>query len=99
MVIVVVVVVVVVIIIINRYLLTCRLNNKNAYYKASTKTEQIHKTNTKQTNKQKKTILQEKIHKSTGAKPLYSKETQISLFKNVPVHRKISFKEVMGFLK
>jgi hypothetical protein len=49
-------------------------------HKYNTKTAQIHKTNTKQTNKQKKTILQEKIYESTGANPLYSEETQISLF-------------------
>jgi hypothetical protein len=53
-------------------------------HKYNTKTAQIHKTNTKQTNKQtnkqKGTILQEKICGSTGAKPLHSKETQISLF-------------------
>jgi hypothetical protein len=43
--------------------------------------------------------LQERKYKSTGAKTLYSEETQISLFKNVPVQGKISFKEVMGFPK
>jgi hypothetical protein len=90
----------------NQYLLTCRLNSKSAYYKASTKhnynTKQhrcTKQTLNKQTNKQKKTILQEKIYKSTGAKPLYSEEIQINLFKNVPVQRKICFKEVTGFLK
>jgi hypothetical protein len=61
-------------------------------HKYNTKTEQIHKTNTKQTNKQKKTILQEKIYKSTGAKPPRFEEIQISLFKNVPVQSKICFK-------
>jgi hypothetical protein len=82
----------------NWYLLTCRLNSKSACYKTSAKakiqlkTAQIHKTNstnkystkTNKTNK-KETILQEKKCKSTGAKPLYSKKTRISLFKNVPV--------------
>jgi hypothetical protein len=68
---------------------------KKHKYKNSTNTQ----TKTKQTNKQKNTILQEKIYKSTGAKPLHSEETQISLFTNVPVQRKICFKEVMGFLK
>jgi hypothetical protein len=54
----------------------------------NTKIAQIHKTNkqtnrqtNRQTNKQKKTILQEKIYKSTRAKPLYSEETQVTLFK------------------
>jgi hypothetical protein len=42
--------------------------------------------------------LQEKICKSTGAKPLYSEETQISLFKSAPVQGKICCKEVTGFL-
>jgi 5-keto 4-deoxyuronate isomerase len=65
----------------------------------NTKTAQTHKTNTKQTNKLKKTILQEKIYRSTGAKPLYSEETQINVFKNVPVQRRICFKEATGFLK
>jgi hypothetical protein len=42
---------------INRYLLTCKLNSKNAYYKASTKKKHKYKNstntqNTKQTNKQ-----------------------------------------------
>jgi hypothetical protein len=49
-------------------------------------------------NKQKKTIRQEKVYKCTGAKLLHSEETQISLFKNVPVQRKICFKEVTGCL-
>jgi hypothetical protein len=46
--------------------------------KYNTKTAKINKIKTKQTHK--KTILQEKICKSTGAKSLYSEETQISLF-------------------
>jgi hypothetical protein len=67
---------------INWYLLTCKLNSKSAYYKASTKKKQIHKqhiiqTLNKQTNEYN-IILQEKIYKSTGAKPLHSEETQIS---------------------
>jgi hypothetical protein len=48
-------------------------------HKYNTKTAQIHKTNTKQTNKRKR--LQDKIYKSTGAEPLYSEETQIILLK------------------
>jgi hypothetical protein len=71
---------------------------KKHKYKNGTNTQ----TNTKQTNKQTKEyniILQEKIYKSTGAKPLYSEETQVCLFKNVRVQRKICFKEVTGFLK
>jgi hypothetical protein len=43
----------------------------------------------KKTNKQKKTILQEKQYKSTEANPLHSEEAQIRLFKNVPVQRKM----------
>jgi hypothetical protein len=62
-------------------------------HKYNKKTAQVYKTN------KKKAILQENIYKSTGTKPLYSEETQISLFKNVPVQRKICFKEVTGFLK
>jgi hypothetical protein len=60
------------------------INSKSAYYKASTKTQiqhkkaHIHKTNTKQTNKEYNIILYEKIYKSTGAKPLNSEETKIS---------------------
>jgi hypothetical protein len=63
-------------------------------HKYNIKTAQIHKT-----NKPNKTILQERIHKSTGAHPLHSEEPQISLFENIPVQRKICFKEVTGFLK
>jgi hypothetical protein len=52
------IIIIIIIIIISRYLLTCRLNSRSAYYKASikykynTKIAQIHKANTKQTNKQ-----------------------------------------------
>jgi hypothetical protein len=65
----------------------------------NTKTAQIHKQTLKKQTKEYNIILQGKIYKSTGAKPLYSEETQISLFKNVRVQRKICFKEVMGSLK
>jgi hypothetical protein len=51
------------------------------------KTAHIHKTNTKQAKENNTTG--EDIQ-STGAKPLYSEEAQISLFKNVPVQCKIS---------
>jgi hypothetical protein len=71
----------------------CRLNRRNAYYKASTETQIQHKNSTntqnKKTNKQKKTVLHEKLYKSTGKKQLHSEETQISLFENVPVQRKM----------
>jgi hypothetical protein len=43
--------------------------------------------------------LQERKYESTEAKPLKYEETQISLFKNGPVQRKICFKEVTGSLK
>jgi hypothetical protein len=51
-------------------------------HKYNTKTAQIHKTK-KQTNKQKKTILQEKTYKGPGANTLNSEETQINLFKKL----------------
>jgi hypothetical protein len=59
----------------------------------NTNTTQKQHRYTKQTNKRKQHYR--KRHKSTGAKPLYSEETQTSLFKNVPVQRKICFKEVI----
>jgi hypothetical protein len=98
-VIVIIIIIIIIIIQLNRYLLTCRLNSKSAYYKASTKTTK-NSTNTqnKQTNKRKQYYSKRYI-KVLGQTPIYSEETQVSLFKNVPVQRKISFQEVTGFLK
>jgi hypothetical protein len=44
-------------------------------HKDNPKTEQIHKTNTKQTNKKRKQYYRKKTYKNPGAKPLYSEET------------------------
>jgi hypothetical protein len=85
---------------INRCLLTCRLNSKSAYYKASTKhkyntkTAQIHKQTLNKRTNERKQYYRKRYIKVLG-KPLYSEEAQISLFKNVLVQRRICFAEVV----
>jgi predicted Holliday junction resolvase-like endonuclease len=66
------------------YVLTCRLNSSNAYYKASTKTQIKHKNstntqkqNTKQT-KQKQHCGKKQYKRSMGAKTLHLEKTQTS---------------------
>jgi hypothetical protein len=70
------------VIIINQYLLTCKLNSKDAYYKASTKkhTKYKNSTNTQTLNKQTKRQSKELngYVKSLGQKHLHSEEIQIS---------------------
>jgi hypothetical protein len=58
------------IIIINRYLLTCRLNSKNAYYKASTKTQIQHKNNTNNTKQTLNKQTKEKYYRKRYIKVL-----------------------------
>ena len=68
---------------VNGYVLTCRLNSSNAYYKASTKTKIKHKNSTntqKQNTKQKQHCRKKQYKRSMGQKPYtLKKHRQVDL--------------------